>query len=107
MITITLPDANDFVVSVTLDGEVFRLHFAWNDTGAFWSMGIRNDKDNIIIERIRCVPNYPLLAQYRRPTLPKGEVLCITSSNTVGRNDFASGKAKLVYVPEAELDGAI
>ena len=107
MIIITLPDSNDFILSVTFEGEVFRLHFAWNDTAAFWSMGIRNDKGNIIIERIRCVPNYPLLAQYRRPTLPKGELLCVTSAESMGRNDFTNGKAKLVYVPEVELDGAV
>lgn len=107
MITISLPDTNDFLLTVTLDGEPFRLHFAWNDTAAFWSMGIREDKGRIIIERIRCVLNYPLLAQYRRPSLPKGEFICITSAETIDRSDFVSGKAKLVYVPEAELNGAI
>lgn len=106
MITITLPDANDLILSATLDGDVFRLHFAWNDSAAFWTMGIRDSNDNVVIERIRLVPNYPLLAQYRRPTLPKGELLCITSTETIGRTDFTSGKAKLVYVTEAEY-GAI
>ena len=106
MITITLPDENDFILSATLDRETFRLHFAWNDTAAFWSMGIWDSKDNVMIERMRLVPNYPLLAQYRRPTLPKGEFLCITPAETIARDDFTGGKAKFVYVPEAEY-GAV
>lgn len=110
MQTITLPDANDFVISVTLDNESFRLRFSWNDTAGFWTMGIRNDQNVSIIEGIRCVPNYPLLAQYRRPALPKGELLCVIlddTQTTIVRDDFINGRARLVYIPEAELDGAI
>lgn len=110
MQTITLADANDFIVRVTLDNTIYRLHFAWNDTAGFWVLGIRDEKDTVLVAGIRCVPNYPLLIQYRKPVLPKGELLCITMDDaqiSIGRDDFTTGKVKLVYVPESELYGAI
>jgi len=110
MIKITLSDANDFLLSVTLDSESFKLRFSWNDTASFWTMGIRDEDNTSIIEGIRCVPNYPMLAQYRRPTLPKGELICIVMDDTktdICRDDFVDSKAYLVYIPEDELDGAV
>lgn len=103
---IILPDLNDFVVGVTLDGTAYRLHFSWNDFGQFWAVGIRTASDKTIIERIKCVPNWPLLRQYRRVDLPPGEFLCIVNDDTyskIGRKDYVNGKATFVYVPLAEV----
>lgn len=107
MITITIPDANDSVVAVVLEQRKYFMHFAWNDTAGFWSIGIWDDKKQPIIERVKCVPNYPLLLQYSKASLPKGELLCITDAEKIGRNDFVTGAAKLVYVLEGELHGTV
>nr|WP_320145992.1 hypothetical protein [uncultured Anaeromusa sp.] len=110
MLKIPMYDANDFVLSVTLDGKVWRLHFSWNDRAALWSMEIRNSSDVTLISGIRCVPNYPLINQYRRPTLPPGEFICTVlddSYTSIGRDDFVNGKATLTYVTEVEFNAAI
>ena len=107
MIEITLIDANDFVLSTTLDNDSFKLRFSWNDTGAYWTLGIMDDKSNSIIRNIKLVPNYPLLAQHRISSLPKGEFICVTSNAAIARDDFIDSKAHFVYVPEDELDGAV
>ena len=110
MLKIPMYDANDFVLSVTLDGKVWRLHFSWNDRAALWSMEIRNSSDVTLIRGIRCVPNYPLINQYRRPTLPPGEFICTVlddSYTSICRYDFVNGKATLTYIPEVEFNAAI
>ncbi len=110
MQTIQLPNLNDFVVAVTLDGTPFRLHLAWNDRAGLWTLEIRDAANVPIVAGVRCVPNWPLLRQYRRPQLPPGELVCVSQSDktvAIGRQDFVTGKIKLVYVPEVEVDGAI
>ena len=42
MIQISMIDANDFVEQVTLDGEVYKLHFSWNDFAQQWTVDVRN-----------------------------------------------------------------
>lgn len=109
MMQIKLPDLNDFVVSVTLDGTLYKLHFSWSDRVG-WSMGIKDGNDRAVLYGIRCVPNYPLLFRYRRPTLPPGELICSLPDNKqdrIERDDFVTGKAMLVYVPEVEVNAAI
>lgn len=107
MISITLPDANDFVIGVTLDNAAYFLHFSWNDTAGYWKFAVLDEKKNMILQNVKCVPNYPLLAQHRISALPQGEFLCITNNSTIGRNDFFESKAYFIYVPEDELDGAV
>ena len=107
---IALPDLNDFVVQVTLDSTIWRLHLSWNDSAGLWSLDVRDSSDTTIVKGIRCVPNFPLLNQYRRPALPPGDFLCVVSDDTytsIGRDDFVNGKATLVYVTEVEMSAFI
>lgn len=100
-----LPDLNDFVVTVVLEGTSYRLHFAWNDRAGFWALGVRDGNNVAVIEGIKCVPNWPLLRQYHRPALPPGEFICVVTNKaqTIGRLDFVEGNAKLVYLTAAEV----
>lgn len=106
MKVIKVPDLNDSMLRVVLDGTMYMLHFAWNSTG-FWSMGIYDKDGKVIIEGIKMVPNFPLTLQYRRPQLPPGEFMVTVqddSVNTIGRDDFNNSKASLVYITAGELN---
>lgn len=107
MITIAFPDANDIIVLVTLEGNQYKLRLLWNDVGEFWTLSVRSETGTPLIEGIRAVPNFPLLQPYHKPNVPPGELMVITSDDSlqdVGRDNFANGKAVLVYVTEAEVN---
>lgn len=100
MFTIQLPDKNDFITEVTLDDEVFFLHFSWNDTLKFWALAIENAYNDELVSNIVVLPNRPLLAPIRREALPLGELIVVREDNqqAIGRDDFISGQATLIYI---------
>lgn len=109
MIQIGMIDANDFVQSVTLDGTVYKFHFAYNDVLKSWTMDIRDSQNMDIVRSIRVVPNFPLLSQYKRHLDIKGEIIATVTTDiqNIGRNDFINGKSSLVYVSESELNAIL
>ena len=111
MIQISMLDANDFVQTVSIEGEAYKLHFAWNDFAGQWTMGVRTMQGIDIARGIAVVPNFPLLMQYHRTEgLPRGEFMAVVvdsekaDSQTIGRKDFVDGKFSLVYIPEVEVN---
>ena len=113
MVKLTLLDANDFVQSVLLDDEPYKLHFAWNDTSKAWTLDVRDSHGKDIVRGIRIVPNFPLLHQTKRSGIPKGEIMAVVvnytrkDGQTIGRQDFLNGKASLVYISEVEKDAIL
>ncbi|WP_437793191.1 phage baseplate plug family protein [Mitsuokella multacida] len=111
MVTISMMDANNFAESVVLDSALYRLRFNWNDSAKTWTMDVCTNDNADIVRGISVVPNFPLLNTYRRiKTLPPGELMAIvtnTDIKAIGRKDFVSGKAALVYVPKEELRNAL
>ena len=100
-------DANDIVSTVTLDGTQYQIRMLWNDRGGYWTLSLRSDSGASLLEGVKAVPDYPLLHPYRGTGIPPGELMVVTLDTTlqiVGRTDFASSKAMLVYVTEAELN---
>ena len=53
MVKLALLDANDFVQSVLLDDEPYKLHFAWNDTSKAWTLDLRDSHGKDIVRGIR------------------------------------------------------
>ena len=111
MIQISMYDANDFVESVILDNETYKLKFGWNPYNESWSMDIRNEKGEDLVRGISVVPNFPLFNQHKRvSTLPTGELMAVVvnpddkANQKIGRQDFLNGKFSLVYIPKNELD---
>ena len=113
MVKISLMDANDFVETAVLDGETYKLHFAWNDASKAWTVDVRDNHGKDIVRGIRIVPNLPLLHQTKRNGLPKGELMAVfvnysrSECQTVGRQDFLNGRASLVYISEGEKDAIL
>ena len=113
MVKLALIDANDFVQSVLLDDEPYKLHFAWNDTSKAWTLDLRDSHGKDIVRGIRIVPNFPLLHQMKRNGLPKGEFMAVVVNfkqhdcQMIGRRDFLNGRASLVYISEVEKDAML
>ena len=112
MIEISMRDANDYVQSVILEQENFKLHIAWNPEAYCWYVDVRTMSNEDIVKAIAIVPNFPLFNQYRRiGGLPAGELMAVVVDDsgkynqTIGRDDFMNGRFTLVYIPEDELNG--
>ncbi|WP_314878783.1 phage baseplate plug protein [Haemophilus parahaemolyticus] len=100
MIEINVPDYNDSLLEVELDEETFFLHFSWNETGEFWTLGIENAYNNELVSSLKILPERPLLQFVRNEHLPLGELVAVRTDNeqAIGRNDFKNGKATLFYM---------
>ena len=114
MISLSMYDANDFIISAMLDGEPYKLHFSWNDHVPQWTVDVLTNDNIEIVRGIPVVPNLPLLSFYRRQKgLPQGELLAVvvnqdeTENQAVGREDFLNGKFTMVYVPLEEVDAIL
>ena len=113
MISITMFDANDFIETVMLDDEPYKLHFSWNDNAKQWYADVLTNDNSEIVRGLSIVPNLPLFSFYRRENLPLGELVAVivnqdeNENQSIGRNDFLNGKATLVYIPAGELNGTL
>lgn len=104
MYQIDLVDANDFVTKITLDGDIYYLHFAWS--GTMWTLDVRDSNNVDIVRGIAIRANYPLLLPYGRLLPLKGQLMAIinTQDLTITRSDFVTGRAKFVYVTAEEVE---
>lgn len=114
MISLSMYDANDFIVSTMLDGEPYKLHFSWNDRVPQWTVDVLTNDNTEVVRGIPIVPNLPLFSFYRRQKgLPQGELLAVvvnqdeTENQAVGRQDFLNGRFTMVYVPVGEVNGIL
>lgn len=104
MYQIDLADANDFVTKVTLDGDIYYLHFAWS--GTLWTVDVRNSNNVDIVRGIAIRANYPLLLPYGRLLPLKGQLMAIVNTQDfeITRSDFVTGRVKFVYVTAEEVE---
>lgn len=93
-------DANDSLLEAELDGRTYFLNMSWNSEAKLWTLSIENADNELIISSILLSPNVALLKPYRHLSIPAGEIVAILESNNamIGRHDFVTGIAKLVYV---------
>lgn len=104
MQTITFSDANDIVVSASIDGVQLMLRFTWNRVGGFWTMHIWDKDENPILCNIRMTPNFPLLFnKHCFAGVPEGEFILL-SKEEPDRNSFVEGRATLVYMTREEWE---
>lgn len=105
MIVIPVLDANDSLTEVVLDDETFFLRLSWNSEGQFWTLGVENAYNEVIITGIALVPDTPLLARYRHLLVPDGELFALTPDrrDTISREALPSGDVALVYLDAEEV----
>lgn len=106
MFIIPFKEPSEWREQITLDGDIFILEFKWNALNEFWMMNIYDGQVNPIVLGIKLVPNYPLLSQYIKDGMPRGEIVCqniVGSTDEISRFDM-NQKFQLVYYTEAEVD---
>lgn len=104
MLYIDVPDMNDSISKLSIDGKEYGLRFTYNEKYDYWSFGLYNENDEPIIAMTRIVPNFPLLHFYTYTDIPDGIFGCISDKATVGRKAFVDKTAEFVYIPNAELE---
>lgn len=104
MLYITVPDMNDSVSSLSIDGKEYTLRFTYNEKFDYWSFGLYGENTEPIIAQTRIVPNFPIFHYYTDTEIPDGVFGCLSTADTVGRNAFNDLTAEFVYIPKMELE---
>lgn len=110
MIQIPIPDVNDSLTEVELDGATFFLRLSWNSEADLWALSIENAYNELIVAGIVVLPGSPLLAGYRHLTVPAGELVALAPDrrDTISRHALPSGEVALIYVEAQEVaDGQV
>lgn len=103
---IEVPDMNDSLSRLVLNGTFYQIRFTYNDTNDYWTFGLYDDQDSPVALGIKIVPGMVLNMFLGRIELPKGVFGVLTELDRIGRYDFVNGKAQFVFVPaETEDEG--
>lgn len=105
MLYIKVPDMNDSMSALSIDGKEYILRFTYNETYDYWSFGLYDRDKRPIIAMTKIVPNFPLFHYYTDTGIPDGIFGCLSDTDKVGREAFNDKTAEFVYIPNAELEG--
>ena len=99
-IIIEVPDMNDSVSRIVLNGKQYLMRFTYNDTGGYWSFGLSDALGEPIVMGVKVVPRFPLnVFYYGVAELPMGVFGVMTELDKVGRADFREGRASFIFAP--------
>lgn len=98
-IIIEVPDMNDSVSRIVLNGKQYLIRFTYNDTGGYWFFGLYDSLGNAIRIGNKIVPQLPLNLFWGTDDMPAGAFGVLTDLEKIGRNDFLNDKAKFIFVP--------
>lgn len=98
---IEVPDMNDSVSRIVLNGKQYELRFTWNEAGGFWTFGLSDSLGNPIRVGTRIVPQFPLNLFWGSNDMPSGVFGVLTKLDKIGRQDFVNKKAEFVFAPTA------
>jgi hypothetical protein len=106
-ISIGVPDMNDSVSRIVLDGKVYNIRFTYNDTADIWKWSMYDDVMNPIVLGVKIVPNFPINLAVLTRDLPQGafqayKAISDRADDHIGRSDFVLGLAEFMYVPLAQ-----
>lgn len=103
MIYIEVPDMNDSMSEISIDGVTYLLRFTYNERYKYWNFGICTEEEEAIVSMTKIVPGFDLFHFYTNADLPDGVFGCLCDKDTVERNDFVSGTAEFIYISNSEL----
>lgn len=98
---ISVPDRNDSIIRVSLDGAFYYLRTTWNQYGGFWMLSIYDANMDLLIGMAKLVPGAIWNFFELGSVGPPGAIGIVTDNESVGRHDFSNSEAKLVYIPTA------
>ena len=104
MLYIEVPDMNDSVSTLSIDGKEYGLRFTYNERYDYWSFGLYDEDNAPIIAMTRIVPNFPILHFYTDSNIPDGIFGCVSDIDTVGREAFNNKTAEFIYIPNVKLE---
>lgn len=104
MLYIKVPDMNDSISTLSIDGVEYLIRFTYNEKYDFWNFGLYTAGKRPIIAMTRIVPNFPIMHFYPYTDIPDGIFGCLSDSDTVGRQAFNNQTAEFVYIPTVELE---
>lgn len=104
MIYIKVPDMNDSISTLSIDGVEYRIRFTYNERYDYWNFGLYTSKGKAVVAMTKIVPNFPIFHYYTYESLPKGIFGCLSDTGHVGRQAFNEKTAEFVYIPSAELE---
>jgi hypothetical protein len=99
-------DLNSQAIESTLDEILYYIVINWNESGQYWTMGIRNSAYETVIDGISLSANFPLTRQFRYSDMPPGELVVQSRyprSGPIPRDGFSSGRYELVYYTQQDL----
>lgn len=105
-VIIPIKDNPNHTILIELESKIYKLWFKFNVLGDFWTIDIYSEDDVLLVAGIKMVANYPLMFSIKNPLLPSGDFICEISdvNASIVRDSFSSGKAKLLYLSEVELE---
>lgn len=90
---------------VSLDGQLYTLGLTWNEREASFHLDVSDQDGNALVLGRKVVVGLPLLARFRDPQLPRGQLLAVDTSGAgidPGLNDLGA-RVPLYYVEAASL----
>lgn len=99
VIIIDVPDMNDSVSRIILNGKAYLIRFTYNDTFDYWRFGLYTTQSEPIVSGIKIVPSFPLNLFCGAAELPDGIFGVKTKLDRIGRDDFLNGKAQFIFCP--------
>lgn len=101
-IAIEVPNMNDSISRVVLNGTEYNIRFTYNDTFDYWKFSLYDSLQNPIVEGIKIVPQIPLNIFYGQTEMPFGIFGVISTLDRITRYDFLEGKATFIFCPASE-----
>ncbi len=100
------PNLTDSLSRVVLDGKEYLIRFTYNVKKDYWTFGLHEVDETVIISGIKIVPNFPLtcFCSYKNKDLPNGIFGCLTNKEHVRKDDFVNGDAIFCFIPKEDLE---
>ena len=96
---IEVPDMNDSVSRIVLDGKPYHIRFTYNMAGDFWTFGLYDTLDNPLMIGVKVVPNFPLNLFLLNEDIPYGVFAATTKNDRITRRDFVEKNAQFIFCP--------
>lgn len=100
LIIIPFFDFPAFTQEVSLDGTPYVISFTWNSRVEFWTMGITDKEENLLIGGIKLVLGMELLKKFPDKQLPPGRMFVFDvkgDESPIAYGDFINGRCDLIY----------
>ena len=79
----------DQSVSVELDGNPYILRVLWNERFGYFSLSVSAANGAAIVQNVKMVKNFPLVARFRNTLLPAGDLYFVQEKGAADRAAYS------------------